>query len=313
MAEPERDTGDLRKEIIEARNLVIKTDNQLKNVHADLKLLAKRQEEMHRRQWLASGVAYLLFVGLCVGGGMVLSSARVSSVKAEAERAEKQRAEATAQFEKLKADAQAVALAEREAAEAYRLMTTLSGDDRAKGLDALVKVDTNRLSVLERQALLDRAEVLRKEIGQASLDRARAAFKRHEMSTVSTELPRFLAMNPPADEGLEAAFMLGVAQVQTKHPDVAIPHLEKFLAEEKRSKGKDLAMLNLAQAYEQTGQLDKAVQTAREALSQYSGSELAPQMRPRLASAKRALNEAADAGTSAPAAAPAATPAPGAR
>src|SRR5688572_9517737 len=97
--ERERDLTDIRKEVIEARNLVIKTDNLLKNLHAELKLVGKRQEDFQKRQWLSSAVAYALFAALCVAGAVMVSSSRVSSASADKERLEKTVAESSAQLE----------------------------------------------------------------------------------------------------------------------------------------------------------------------------------------------------------------------
>ena len=63
---------ELKREVIEGRNLVIKTDNLLKTLHAELKQVGKHQEEFERRQWRSSAVAYGIFaalagVGRCCG------------------------------------------------------------------------------------------------------------------------------------------------------------------------------------------------------------------------------------------------------
>src|SRR5882757_790673 len=70
---------EIRREVIEGRNLVIKTDNQLKTLHAELKLVGKRQEDFQRRQWISSAVAYVVFAALCVAGAIAISNARTAS------------------------------------------------------------------------------------------------------------------------------------------------------------------------------------------------------------------------------------------
>src|SRR5260370_18684029 len=51
----------LRKEVIEARNLIIKTDNLLKNLHAEVKKLGDKHEEQENRHWMTSVTAYSAF------------------------------------------------------------------------------------------------------------------------------------------------------------------------------------------------------------------------------------------------------------
>jgi tetratricopeptide (TPR) repeat protein len=79
-----------------------------------------------------------------------------------------------------------------------------------------------------------------------------------------------------------------------KKHEQAIPHLARFVNEDKESKTRDYAMLLLAQSYEQAGQLDKALETARDALATYPNTQFASQLRGRIASAKRLQGAGAD-------------------
>src|SRR3954465_3246905 len=96
----DKSLDDIRREVIESRNLVIKTDNLLKNLHAELKMVGKRQEDFQKRQWIASGAAYIAFAVIAVGGGLMISTARTAGAGAEKERLEKQVAELTQQVDK---------------------------------------------------------------------------------------------------------------------------------------------------------------------------------------------------------------------
>ena len=285
----EKELTEIRKEVIEARNLVIKNDNLLKNLHAELKNVAKWQETVQKRQILSSGVAYALFALLCIGAAVAVSSARTASATGERERLEKQVAELSTTLEKSRADQAVHVQAQRQAADVYNMMTNATGDDRLKGIDALVKLDTSKLSPLERQLLNDRASALRKEVGDTAFERGKTAFRRNEHGNAVSELSRFLAMNPPEAEALDASFFLGVSHNQLRQHDKAAPLLARFVQKDTRSKQRDYAMLLLAQSYLETNQLEKAAETAREALATYPASDFAPQLRGRLAAAKRMM------------------------
>jgi TolA-binding protein len=287
--EVDKELTEIRREVIEARNLVIKTDNVLKNIHAEVKAVGKRHEDWQRRQWISSGVAYALFAILAVGGAIMLSNAKTSTAGNERERLEKQVADISAQMEKMRADTGAVQAAQRQAADVYKMMTTLPGDERLKGVDALVKLDTSRLTALERQALNDRAAILRKEVGDAAFERGKAAFRRNEMGAVVEDMSRFLAMNPGEAEMLDASFFLGTAYNQLRQHDKAAPLLTRFVEGDKKSKTRDYAMLLLAQSLTETNQLDKALAVAREAAETYPASQYQPQLRGRIATVKRAM------------------------
>lgn len=288
--EVEKELGEIRKEVIEARNLVIKTDNLLKNLHAELKLVGKRQEDFQKRSYISSGVAYALFAILCIGAAVGISSASSSSATGERERLEKTVAELTTQMEKQRGEMNASQNAQRSAAEVYKLMTTLPGDERLKGIDALVKLDTARLSSLEKQALNDRAELLRREVGGAAFERGKSAFRRNDMQGVVNELTRFLAMNPGQADMLDASFFLGTAYNSLKKHEQAVPLLSRFVEGDKKSKTRDYAMLLLAQSLQETGQLQKGADVVRDAIGTYPNSEFQGQMRGRLATIKRAMN-----------------------
>jgi len=293
----DKELSDIRREVIESRNLVIKTDNLLKSLHAEVKAVGKRQDEFQKHQWLSSVAAYFAFALIAITVSLVVSSIRASSDKHERERLEKAIADLTAQVEKDRVEQQAVQAASRRAGDAYRQMTTLSGDDRLRGADALAKLDTSRISPLEKQALTDRADALRREIGQTALERGRNAFRKNDMKGAIADLSRFMAMNPPEQEALEASYFLGVAYSLSKRYEEAVPPLARFVSGDKKAKSREHAMYLLAHSYEQTGQLDKSAETAREALMTYPNSGFANQMRARLTSVRRALGAEAASGT----------------
>ena len=288
-SEVEKELAEVKREVIESRNLVIKTDNLLKNLHAEVKAVGKWQTDQQKKQLISSGVAYAAFAILAGVAAILVANAKVSGANEDRARLEKSVTDLTAQLDKQKADAAANVQAERAAGEVYKMMTELPGDQRLQGVDAYAKLDVSRLSALEKAALHDRADSLRKEVGDAALDRGRAAFHRNDMAGVVSELTRFQTMNPPQDELLDSSFFLGVAYNQLKKHDLAVPQLARFVENDKHSHSRDYGMLLLAQSYEATGQAQKAVDVARAALGAYPNSQFAPQLRGRLANALRML------------------------
>src|SRR5438874_11104633 len=80
----DRDLEILRREVIESRNLVIKTDNLLKNLHAELKQMGRKQEMFESRHWMTSVVAYLIFTILLGLGAYSLARAEIRVAREEA-------------------------------------------------------------------------------------------------------------------------------------------------------------------------------------------------------------------------------------
>lgn len=314
MSEPSADSTklleEIRREVVESRNMTIKTDNALKTLHAELKLVSSQQDAFQSRTWFSTGAAYVVFAALCVAGVVVISNTRAAGANAEKERLQKEVGELTGTIDKLKSDATALSAAEQSALQVYRQMTTLPGEERLKGIDALQKIDQSRLSTFSKLVLQDRATLLRKEVGGAVLEKGKSAFRRQDWPETIAQLSRFLSMDPVPEDAIDASFYLGNAYFQSRKFDDAIKHLSHFADSDKKAKLRDFAMLMLMQSYDMTGGKDQAVATAKEAFTTYPSSDFRMQFLARL---QRSTQTAAPAPAAVPAPAPAPGPAPATR
>jgi TolA-binding protein len=301
--DPTKLLEDLRREVIESRNMTIKTDNALKTLQAELKQVSGNQAAFQKRTWFATGSAYILFVVLCAAGVIAIGSARSASGNSERERLERQIAELQATVDKLKGDASGQLSAEQAALGVYKQMTTLPGEERLKGADALARLDQTRLSPFARLALHDRAALLRREVGQGILEKGKAAFRRQDFAEAAGHLARYMTLDPPDDEALDAAFYLGNSLFQVKKYEDAIRPLARFVDGDRKSKLRDFSMVMLMQSYEMVGKKDESLAVAREAFNQYPGSDFRQQFQARLV-------RGGPPPVAAPAAVPAAAPAP---
>src|SRR5919108_5460603 len=80
----DRDLDALRREIIESRNLVIKTDNLLKNLHAELKQMGRKQELFEKRHMTTSVAAYVLFATIATIGAFAFARSEIRGAREEA-------------------------------------------------------------------------------------------------------------------------------------------------------------------------------------------------------------------------------------
>jgi tetratricopeptide (TPR) repeat protein len=294
MAELDKELADIRREVIESRNLVIRADNQLKTLHAEVKTVGRRLEAAIAHQRMASASAYVLFALLAVGAGLVVAVVRGAVAGHEREALTQQLSVATSALEESRAQAATAAAASRSAGESYRMLAEGSLDDRLKAVPSLARLDEAHLTPLERRALQERVALTRRDIGATALERGRQASRRGEPSVAVEELARFLALDPPEPEALEASFLLGAAYARSARPKEAIPLLARVVDRDRRAKSHEEAMALLSLAYEQTGQPERAAEVARAALEAAPVSPWAPAFHSRLAAARRAL--AADAG-----------------
>lgn len=83
--EYDQELRELKREIIESRGLVIKTNNLINALSADIKSIAKRQQTVERRLVWTSAAAYIVFVFVGLVALKVAWDAKVDSVRAETE------------------------------------------------------------------------------------------------------------------------------------------------------------------------------------------------------------------------------------
>ncbi len=273
---------EIRREVVEARNMTIKTDNALKSLHAELKQVRDQQDAFQKRTWFSTGVVYIGVMALCAAGAVLISNARAATANADRERLEKQIGELTAQLDQQKGAIAQQQSSERSASEVYKMMTSLPGEERLKGIDALARLDQSKLSPFLKLVLADRAEVLKKDVGSAVLEKGRAAARRSDWPETIAQMNRLLTMKPTADDEAEACYFLGQAYLQTRKFDDSIKFLTRSIEGDKKAKNRDYAMLMLMQVYDAMGQRDKAVEMARDALNTYPSSDFRGQFFNRL-------------------------------
>ncbi|MCL2625375.1 MAG: hypothetical protein FWD46_00965 [Cystobacterineae bacterium] len=284
---------EIKREVIESRNLVIKTDSLLKNLHAELKLLGKQQMDFRKQMWISSAAAYVLFALLCGLGAFAISSIRTASANAELKKAEKVAVEANSQMQEMKQEHQHRETALRQASDVFRMMSTLQGDERLKGIEALSKLETDKLPMLVKEMLLDKAEQLKQEIRALAFEQGKQAMRRQEFAVAASSLTQFISLSPPENEWVEASLLLGNALVQTRNHSAAVEHLERYVAASKRGRSREFAQALLVQALDATGARNEAAKIAREALDGNPSGEFASNFRNRLS--KRASQSEAKA------------------
>jgi len=291
----ERELAELRREVLESRNLVIKTDNLLKNLFAELKSVAKKNDDQYRRTWFASAAAYLVFLGLALAVGVLgarasnaSERAKVESVQADADRAKKHAEDLAGQLAKVQQDTQASRAATDKAIAIHKTLTEGEGEARLKGIDELAKLDRARLNVLELKALDEKVKLVKNEISQVAFDRGRLAHRREDWKNAAQELKRYLTLNSDGGDALQAAYLAGTALFNLKDWAGCVPFLERYTTQGRGQKGADYAFLLLGQAHDALGHPDKAAEAFRRGVQDYPGSELVPVMQQRFRNAQQA-------------------------
>ncbi len=154
----ERDLSDLRREVIESRNLVIKTDNLLKNLHAELKHMGRKQEQFEKRHMATSVAAYILFAAIATLGAFTFARSEIRGAREEAAANEGKVKQLTQEVDTLRRGEASRREASEKAARAYDLLgSEKEGPGQTLAMDQALHLDRQLISRLEAKALDDRA------------------------------------------------------------------------------------------------------------------------------------------------------------
>lgn len=301
-----RELHELRKEVVEARNLVIKTDNLLKNMHAEIKKMGIRQEDFAKRRFTSSATAYVLFAIIAMVGSFALARSESAQEREKSAANEARARQLAAQVDQL----QAKEVARREVSEKAAHIYTQIGSEKEgpalnQAMSNAVRMDRQMLSPLEAKALEDRVASMKSAVAQAALDRGSRAYRLGDWKGASVELGRYVELSSSAEPLVN--FHLGHARAMNREWQGVIAPMEAFLKSAGSTKTAQTAGFYLGQAYEETGNPGKANDAYQRAQSLYPGSDLAPLIRSRIRHLQQAAAASQPAGAAQPGARPAAT------
>jgi TolA-binding protein len=279
MNEPDKQMSDLKKEVVEARNLIIKNDNVLKNIQADVKKVFDRQEQFERRSWLSSVTAYIFFAALSAMGAYMFAAAkgRATTEELASTRAAAHQSDAAAA--QIKASQET---AERASKRALDIFERLAGEDatrRNEALSELARLDTKKLTPLEQRALEEKAHSLRLEAAREAYESGRAAINRRDWRSADEDLTRYISLTAKPED--QAYLMLGTARHSLRDYKEAVEPLQTFLRNAPNSKQGDYATMMLGEALAESGDVKQAVEVYRNGGNRYGNSQLASVMRTR--------------------------------
>ncbi len=174
MHDADEEMREIKREIVESRGLVIKTNNLTNALAADLKSISKRQIAFERRAIWNSAAANALFVVVVIGVVKVAWDSRVDSVQAETKGAREKVAKLETDLRDASRRSDERVKAEGAAAAFYELVRAERRQEVIDGFDALRKEPITRAELAYFTDAVDRA---RSELSirsyQQGLDHAR--------------------------------------------------------------------------------------------------------------------------------------------
>jgi len=181
---------EIKREIVESRGLIIKTNNLTNALAADLKSISKRQLGFERRAFWNSASANVLFVLVVIGVVKLAWDARVDAVQAETKGARERITKMETELKEMQKKSDERTRAESAAAAFYELVRAERRQEIIEGFEAIRKEPLTRA---ELAFFTDAVEQARGELSvksyQLGLDHARTG-RWHEAAVAFEEAIR---------------------------------------------------------------------------------------------------------------------------
>src|SRR5580658_8276171 len=142
--DPGDELRDIKREIVESRGLIIKTNNLTNALAADLKSISKRQIGFEKRAFWNSAGANLLFVVVVIGVVKLAWDARIDAVAAETSGTKQKIAKLEKELDDTRRRADERTRAESEASAFYELIREGRRQEVIDGFEALRQKQLSR-------------------------------------------------------------------------------------------------------------------------------------------------------------------------
>ena len=281
MREVDEEIREIKKEIIESRGLVIKTNNIANTLGADIKTIAKRQAAHERRTWWNSVASYALLGVACLFGFRLLLDASVRELELERENLQQEvkRLRGALELEVQRAEKRVTA-----EAKAVQLLELVQAQRRAEAVERFRELDKEQLSPAERALFRD---IVTRFNAELSADAYQAGLELMRSGRLSDAAQRFetaLRLDAGAAHAAKARFQLAEAQRQLGKYAQAKLEVERVLEQNADRDVHPPATLLLARLLVELGDKEGARTQVRKLLSKWPHTSVLVDARQLLAS-----------------------------
>ena len=270
MQEIEEFLRELKKEIIEARALIIKSNNLVNSLAAEVRSIARRQASYERRISWNSIAAYVLFAILAYLGIRLAFAHQESRYLAELD-------EAVQATEKLKKEIKALKSKTkshpRDEKEILALHQMIHDGNREQALDAYVKLDKDVLTETEKALFKDQIEAVRAHLSILKYNKGLGLVQKKKWPEAVESFKESLDLKKDAGHAPAARIEMANALRLQGKPREAIAILQKLIEEHLDRELADDAYWVLALCFDEAHQKDEAVAILRNLIRQYPDSQ----------------------------------------
>lgn len=271
MDDIDEELNEIKREIVESRGLVIKTNNLTSALAADLRTITKRQQSFERTAFFNSAFVFVLFVGVVIGSVYVAWNARVDSMGREAKDAKDKAERAQHEVETLKKQVADRAAAESAAGSFYELVRA---GRRREVIDGYKKLRELPLSRAEQAFFSDAVEQAKTDLSvesyQAGLEHVRSG----RWNEATKALEESIALSATGSHTPSAELELARALRKLNRSKEAIPILSRLSESSPNPEILDDATFLLAQCLDDIQAYNDARSTYRSFIRRFPSSPL---------------------------------------
>ena len=261
----------IEKEIIEARALIIKSNNLTNSLSSDVRSIARRQSAYERNLSASSFVVYLIIAVLAVIGAQLAYNARQASIESELARAQEEAKTAQAELATLKkVEGTEVKQSDKDLVALYQL---INEGDRQGTLDAYEKLNLSALSFLEGKLLADVVDRFRNDLSMAHYVKANELLEAQKYPEAVEEFKVCLKYKDDAGHAKAARIAMANALRLQGKPREAIAILQKVIEEHLSRELSDDALWFLAKSHEDAHQKDEALSVLKALMRRHPESQ----------------------------------------
>lgn len=217
---------ELREDIVESRNLTIKTDNLVKNLSGDIRQIGKRQEMFEKKFVFNSVMAYVLFSVLIFAGLYLAFQAQVGREREAVEAADVRIGDLQQRVGELESELQRRREAEEEAYAIYRLTEEKKHDEVLARFPSVRGKIVNRA---EKELLAAEVDRINRQLAVDAFDYGVRSFKAREYEKARDAFMKSIRHVEKSHYSPQLEWMLGMTQFKLKAFGDAADHLLKSL------------------------------------------------------------------------------------
>ncbi len=265
----------LREEVVNTRNVTIKTDNVIKNLSAEVKAITDRQAQVERRSLVNSVAAYLIFVVLIAGGLYLSFDARMEKYRADRALFSRTEADYKLRISELEAELGQWKQIERELLEFERLVRDGNKEQAVAKFSRLRRV---RFAGL----LEDLVVRFKSEVAEAKFDRGKELFEQGSFDKADEAFLKSLEYNEEPSYLGPLLYYQGMSALRIKDFARAAELLRRALQYKHSYQITADARYHLAYAYDRMGEKRTARNLYHRFVEAHSKHSLAPRAKRRV-------------------------------